>query len=76
MPYYTTNIFVSISTLIYFKDRWSGYQRCYHKMFTDFPDEQYELLKSSKQEQESILQRLNAAEQHCKETEVSVLRFL
>ncbi|KAK9528636.1 hypothetical protein VZT92_012788 [Zoarces viviparus] len=32
-------------------------------------NEQDELLKSSKQEQESLLQRLNAAEQHSKDTE-------
>ncbi|XP_056293751.1 synaptonemal complex protein 1 [Pseudoliparis swirei] len=42
-------------------------KQCKH--LQEATNEQYELLKSSKQEQESILQRLNAAEQHCKETE-------
>uniref|UniRef100_A0A8C3A166 Synaptonemal complex protein 1 n=1 Tax=Cyclopterus lumpus TaxID=8103 RepID=A0A8C3A166_CYCLU len=45
------------------------------KQLQEATNEQYELLKSSKQEQEFLLQRLNAAEQHCEETEVSVLRF-
>ncbi|XP_034388309.1 synaptonemal complex protein 1 [Cyclopterus lumpus] len=39
------------------------------KQLQEATNEQYELLKSSKQEQEFLLQRLNAAEQHCEETE-------
>uniref|UniRef100_A0A3P8RT44 Synaptonemal complex protein 1 n=1 Tax=Amphiprion percula TaxID=161767 RepID=A0A3P8RT44_AMPPE len=45
-------------------------------MFTTFKDQQLELLRSSKSEQNSLLQKLHTAEQRCKETEVSVLRFL
>uniref|UniRef100_A0A3P9B3P3 Synaptonemal complex protein 1 n=1 Tax=Maylandia zebra TaxID=106582 RepID=A0A3P9B3P3_9CICH len=36
---------------------------------------QFEVLKSAKAEQESLLQQLNIAEQRCRETEVSILRF-
>uniref|UniRef100_A0A3Q1F791 Synaptonemal complex protein 1 n=1 Tax=Acanthochromis polyacanthus TaxID=80966 RepID=A0A3Q1F791_9TELE len=45
-------------------------------MFTTFKDQQLELLRSSKSEQNSLLQKLHTAEQRCKETEVSVVRFL
>lgn len=44
--------------------------------FTHFADLQSELLKSSKTEQESLLQKLQTAEKRCKESEVSVIRFL
>ncbi|KAM6920399.1 synaptonemal complex protein 1-like isoform 2-T2 [Lycodopsis pacificus] len=44
-------------------------QEATSKIMVTFKDEQDELLKSSKQEQESLLQRLNAAEQHSKDTE-------
>lgn len=39
-----------------------------------FTEQQFELLKNLTTENESLLQKLNTAEEHCKETEVSLLR--
>uniref|UniRef100_A0A667WB37 Synaptonemal complex protein 1 n=1 Tax=Myripristis murdjan TaxID=586833 RepID=A0A667WB37_9TELE len=45
-------------------------------LFIAFADQQYELLKSSKNEQDSLLQKLQTAEQLCKEMEVSSVESL
>uniref|UniRef100_A0A3B4VJM4 Synaptonemal complex protein 1 n=1 Tax=Seriola dumerili TaxID=41447 RepID=A0A3B4VJM4_SERDU len=46
------------------------------KQLQETTNQQNELLKSSKAEQESLLQQLHTAEQSYEETQVSVLRFL
>lgn len=46
---------------------------CVYDYTSTFTDEQHELLRSAKAEQESLLQEVHTAKQHCNETQVSVL---